>query len=118
MFKNYLKIAWRNLWKDKTFSLINITGLSVAFGVAILLFMAAFFELSYDDFHKNKQSLYKVYMVQQTPKGQEAGTSQPAPFAGALKTEVPGVERITRLLQDGALSIYGEKELVRDAIWV
>ena len=91
MIKNYLKIAWRNLKKDKTFAFLNILGLSVAFGVAILLSMSAFFELSFDKFHTNGDHIFKVYNEIQTPKGPEAGTSQPAPFANALKKEVPGI---------------------------
>lgn len=118
MFKNYLKIAWRNLMKDKTFTLLNVVGLSVAFGVAILLSMAAFFELSYDDFHENGDKIYQAYITQQTPKGPEAGTSYPAPFADALRTEVPGVEKITRFLEQQALAIYGEKEINLDAVWL
>jgi len=118
MIKNYIKIAWRNLIKDKTFTLLNVVGLSVAFGVAILLSMAAFFELSYDSFHKNGDRIYEVYTTQQTPKGPEAGVTLPAPFADALRTEVPGVEKITRFLEREALAIYSEKEINLDAVWV
>ena len=118
MFKNYLKIAWRNLMKDKTFTFLNVVGLSVAFGVAILLAMAAFHELSYDNFHKNGNRIYQVYTTQQTPKGPEAGTSQPAPFANALRNEVPGVDKITRFLEQEALTIYREKEINLDAVWL
>jgi ABC-type antimicrobial peptide transport system permease subunit len=118
MFKNYLKIAWRNLVKDKTNTSLNIIGLSVAFAVAILLGMAAFFELSFDDFHENGSSIYKIVRTQQTPKGPEAGTVQPAPLAPALEAEVPGVKRITRYLQDGTLAFYNDKEVDMDIVWV
>ena len=118
MIKNYLKIAWRNLIKDKPFTLINVIGLSVAFGVAILLSMAAFFDLGYNSFHANSDRIYQVYKTVQTPKGPEAGTSQPAPFAGALQTEVPGVEKITRFLEQEALTSYKEKDINLDAVWL
>ena len=118
MFKNYLKVAWRNLIKDKTFTLINVVGLSVAFGVAILLSMAAFFDLGYNNFHENGDNIYQVYTMIQAPKGPEASTSQPAPFAGALKTEVPGVAKITRFLEEEALTLYKEKEINLDAVWL
>ncbi len=118
MFKNYLKIAWRNLVKDKTNTSLNIFGLSVAFAAAILLGMAAFFELSFDDFHENGSSIYKIVRTQQTPKGPEASTVQPAPLAPALEAEVPGVKRITRYLQDGALALYNDKEVDMDIVWV
>ena len=118
MLKNYLKIAWRNLMKDKTFTALNLIGLSVAFGVAILLSMAAFFDLAYDSFHKNGDRIYQTYWTEQTPRGPEAGTSQPAPFAEALKTEVPGVEKITRFLEAEALTTFADKEINLDAVWV
>ncbi|QCW98823.1 FtsX-like permease family protein [Aggregatimonas sangjinii] len=118
MLKNYLKIGWRNLMKDKTFTFLNVVGLSVAFGVAILLSMAAFFDLSYDNFHENGDRIYQVYSTQQTPKGPEAGTSQPAPFADALRSEVPGVDKITRFLEQEALTIYGEKEINLNGVWL
>jgi putative ABC transport system permease protein len=118
MFKNYLKIAWRNLVKDKTFTLINVLGLSVAFGVAILLSMASFFDLGYNSFHENGNSIYQVYTEVQAPKGPEVTTSQPAPLAGALKAEVPGVENITRFLEQEALTIYNEKEINLNAVWL
>ncbi len=118
MFKNYLTIAWRNLIKDKTFTILNIVGLSVAFGVTILLSMVVLFEFSYDNFHKNSSRIYEVYKEQQTVKGQRAGTTQPTPFAPALKNEVPGIDKITRILQDGILVINGEKEISLDVVWV
>lgn len=118
MFKNYLKIGFRNLWKDKTFTTINVIGLAIAFGVAILLATASFYELSYESFHENRDKIYGVYNVQQTEEGPEAGTSQPTPFAEVLKSEVPGIAKTTRVLERVALVINGEKELVLDANWV
>ena len=118
MFRNYIKIAVRNLWKDRKFTALNVLGLSVAFGVAILLSMYALFELSYDQFHKNKDSLYQVYTTDQTPDGPEASTAQSIPFAGTLKNEVPGVEEITRYNGKGVLVLYGEKELSMSVAYV
>ena len=118
MIKNYLKIAWRNLVKDKTNTSLNVIGLSVAFAVAILLGMAALFELSFDGFHEKGSSIYKIVRTQQAPKGPEAATAQPAPLAPSMKAEVAGVERITRYLQNGTLAIYEEKELDMNIVWV
>jgi len=118
MLKNYLKIGWRNLKKDKTFSLLNIVGLSVAFGVAILLSMSAIYELSFDKFHTNGNQLFKVYHVAQTPKGPEASTSEPEPLAKTIREEVAGVEKTSRYLQDGTVVTYQGKELNMSAVWV
>jgi ABC-type antimicrobial peptide transport system permease subunit len=118
MIKNYLKIAWRNLVKHRTFTLINILGLSVAFGVSILLGMAAHYDLSYDRFHERGDSLYQVYKVQQTPNGSEVGTTSPVPLAEALKEELPGIARISRHLSDVLVATKGEKQFSLDAVWV
>lgn len=118
MLKNYIKVALRNLWKNRLFTIIGILGLSVAFGVTTLLTMNSIHELSYDRFHANGKQLYQAHITWQTPKGTEVATSHPTPFAPALTSEVPGVERITRFLEEDALTIYNQKELGLDAIYV
>src|SRR5689334_16344535 len=62
MFKNYVKIAWRNIVKKKTFSIINITGLSVSVAFCLLLFFYIRHEQSYDTFHAKKDRLYRLEM--------------------------------------------------------
>ena len=91
MIKNYLKIAWRNLVKNKVFTLANVVGLTSAFAVAILLAMTALFELSFDQFHENKDTAYQLYLSNQTPRGQEISTSNPVPLGPALHAEVAGI---------------------------
>ncbi|UJH90989.1 ABC transporter permease [Antarcticibacterium sp. 1MA-6-2] len=116
MIRNYLKMAWRNLLKDKTFSFLNIFGLAVAFGVAILLSIYALFELSYDQFHSDE--VYIVYSTDQTPKGAQASTSREIPFAGALQEEVPGIEKITRYMGTSGLIISGDKQIRLNTTYV
>lgn len=118
MFKNYIKITWRSLIKNKTFTILNSIGLSVAFAVAILLSMAGFFDLSYDKFHANSKDIYKVYSMWQNPKGPQVSVSHSAPLMPTIMDEVPGIERATRHLQQEAVLTYGEKEINMDAIWV
>ncbi|PHR92078.1 MAG: ABC transporter permease [Leeuwenhoekiella sp.] len=111
MLKNYIKIAFRNLWKDKSFTLLNLLGLSVAFAAALLLAMYAFFDLSYDQFHKNKEAIFQVYYTEQTPGGRALATSMPVPFAPALREELPKIKHVTRYMSDGALNLEEGKEL-------
>ncbi|WP_300023635.1 ABC transporter permease [uncultured Maribacter sp.] len=118
MFKNYLKVAWRNLIKNKVFTAANIVGLTLAFAVALLLAMTALFELSYDQFHENKSAVFQVYYTNQTPKGSEISTANPVPFAPALKEEVPGVKHIARALSENALVSYGDNDFNLDAEFV
>ncbi len=117
MFRNYIKIALRNLWKDRTFTALNIVGLTAAFGVAFLLSMYALFELSYDKFHKNIGYIYEVYTNEQTSKGVESSESNPIPFASALQEEVPGVEKITRYATGAPLLTYNGKTFRVGSAW-
>jgi putative ABC transport system permease protein len=61
MIKNYLKTAWRSLTKNKTFSLINVAGLSIGMAACLLILQYVSFELSYDQFNRNVNELYRVY---------------------------------------------------------
>lgn len=60
MFKNYFKIAWRNLWRNKVFSIIKILGLSIGLTVCMLIFLYTKDEISYDQFQENKAQLYRI----------------------------------------------------------
>ncbi|HBX66358.1 MAG TPA: hypothetical protein DEG32_09430, partial [Balneolaceae bacterium] len=60
MFKNYFKIALRNLFKNRLYSVINILGLSVGLGCVMLITVYVMHELSYDKFHENYTELYRV----------------------------------------------------------
>ncbi|MGN6601463.1 MAG: ABC transporter permease [Ginsengibacter sp.] len=67
MFKNYFKIAWRNLTKNKAFSIINVTGLSVSVAFCLLLFFYIRYEESYDSFHSKKDHLFRLEMSNTFP---------------------------------------------------
>ena len=60
MFKNYLKIAWRNIRKNKTFSIINITGLAIGLSCFLLIALYVMDELSYDKFYPNADRIYRI----------------------------------------------------------
>jgi len=117
MFRNYFKIAFRNLWKERTFTALNIVGLTAAFCVAFLLCMFTVFELSYDKFHENSDSIYQIYTDSETPQGKESSISNPIPFASAIENEVLGIECITRYLTAGSSIVIGDKSFNASAIW-
>jgi putative ABC transport system permease protein len=60
MFRNYFKTTWRNLSRNKAFSLINISGLSVGLACCMLIFLYAKDEISYDRFHKRHAEIYRI----------------------------------------------------------
>ena len=60
MLKNYFKVAWRNMMKNKTFSFINVFGLSIGLTCCMLISMYLHYELSYDSQHKNGNRVYQL----------------------------------------------------------
>jgi putative ABC transport system permease protein len=99
MFKNNLKIAWRNLSKQKMYSSIKIGGF--ALGIAACLLIALFIsdELSYDQYIPNGNRIYRVVRDWNENGEHFVGTMFAAPFAKALKDEFPEVEQAGRLNQ-------------------
>lgn len=61
MIKNYIKIAWRKLWKNKVYSLINILGLALGISVTLIIALWVNSELKYDRFYTITDRLYQVY---------------------------------------------------------
>ncbi|HEX5026868.1 MAG TPA: ABC transporter permease [Agriterribacter sp.] len=97
MFKNYIKIAFRNLWRHKVFSFINIMGLTVGMTAFFLIFLYIRFELSYDSFHSKGDRIFRVVSDIKTPTETiNAGGPSWAvpPFA---KHEFPEVESFVRI---------------------
>src|SRR5688572_31436705 len=105
MFKNYLKIAFRNLWKHKAFSLINILGLTVGLTAGFLIFLYVSFEMSYDNFHSKANRIYRVVADIKTPTEvlHPGGPSWAVP--PHLKLDFPEVEQSVRIAGDDNLLI-------------
>jgi len=110
MFKNYLKIAVRNLLKHKVYSLINITGLAVGIICAFLILLWVQDETSYDRFHEKADRIYRVGargVIGDTYNNQ---TGTPAPLAVALKNDFPEVEQTVRFRNiSNIFGRYGDK---------
>lgn len=100
MFKNYLKIAWRNLLRNKSFSVLNIVGLSIGLAVTTLIVIWVNFEIGMDQFHENKNRIYQVY--NQHPVNGEIWTwnSTPKIMGPIIQEDYPEVESAVRLQED------------------
>jgi len=96
MFQNYLKIALRNLLKNKAFSLINISGLSIGMAGCILVLLYVSHEFSYDKFHPNLKNLYRVNEDIHFGTNWHKTAMSPAPLIHTLK-EFPEVDKVSRL---------------------
>src|SRR4051812_13822218 len=90
MIRNYLKIAWRNLIKNKAHSFINITGLAIGMAIAMLIGLWIWDEVSYDKYHLNYESVGQV-MTTQTSNGKtETFPSTGVPFSNELGSKNEG----------------------------
>ncbi|WP_440132591.1 ABC transporter permease [Chitinophaga sancti] len=112
MFYNYIKIGWRNLMRQKVFSAINIVGMTVAFCVAFLLGIAAYFEWSYDQFHTNKNGVFLVYTAERMVDGSvQNNSSHAAVFGPTIEKECSAVQAASRFAWDYEAVSYKEKSL-------
>ena len=113
MFKNYFKTAWRALWKNKTFSAINVFGLSVGVAAFLLIINYLRFEYSYDDAHVNKDRIYRVPMMTKEKGGKEQTFAFTYPaVAPALKKDFPEVEEAARVRRQGGIVTYKDQRIV------
>jgi putative ABC transport system permease protein len=96
MLMNYLKTAFRNLWKRRAFSLINILGLAVGMTASFLIFLYVRFELSYDSFHSKTDRIYRLVCDVKTPSETIHANGPAWPVAPALKREFPDVVTAVR----------------------
>jgi len=114
MIKNFFKVAYRNLLRNTVFSAINITGLAIGMAAAILILLWIQNELSYDNFHINKDRIYEVW--NRVPDGGKISTSNTvsALTARALEKDVPEVERAVRVKSGGDLLFtVGDKKIIK-----
>ncbi len=115
MIKSYFKTAWRNLWKNKAFSLINVLGLSLGMAACLLILQYVNFELSYDHFNKNAPNLYRVVNDRyQNNKLIQHGTITYSAIGKAMQDDYPEVVAHTRIFPMGQpLVTYKDKKLPR-----
>ncbi len=97
MIKNYIKIAFRNLWRHKSFSLINITGLAVGMTACFLIFMYVNFELSYDKFNTNFSNIYRLNTDIKSPNEVLHWSSASPPMGPSLQEDFPEVKANVRI---------------------
>lgn len=99
MFKNYIKIAWRSLLKNRFFTLLNIGGLAVGLTVAILLFSYAKDQLSYNKHFSQSKNIYRVNMTMVPDYNSERWVNIPNAVGPAMVDEIPSVKDMARLVR-------------------
>ena len=96
MINNYLKIAIRNLFKHKFYSIINISGLAIGLTCIILISLYVIHELSYDKHHEKWEDTYRAAFYLKFGGKEAEYAVAPAPLAAAMQEEIPEVEAATR----------------------
>ena len=96
MFKSYLKIAWRNLRRNKSYAAINVIGLAVGIAVCMMIFIIIQFQTSFDNFHTKKDRIYRVLTEFHNTDAASIfyGKDVPQPLPRGLKTAFPELEQI------------------------
>ena len=121
MLKNYFKIAFRNLWKHKVFSIVNILGLAVGMSACFFIFSYVRFETSYDNFHSKGDRIYRIVSDVKTPSETIQSGITIAPLAIYLKKDFPEVEDALRLstvevmVKKGDVKFREERSVLADS---
>jgi len=115
VLKNYLKIALRNLIRQKAHSFINIAGLAIGLACFIIIMFYIRYEFSYESHHKNADRIYRVNIIQQHPDGEYKLSHSMVPLGKALAEELPEVNDYARLLKAGRILVkYKDKIFYED----
>ena len=121
MLKNYIKIAFRNLFRKKLYSFLNITGLAIGFACSFLLLFYIQDELSFDRFHEKGDRIFRVETDLSTSERTLLAATCANPMGPMLKTDYPEIEEIVRFSSYGQQKImqYGEKMFYEEKfLWV
>ena len=117
MLKNFLKIAVRNIFRNKTYSFINIFGLSIGIACSILIILWIHHELSFDRFHKNSSDLFIVAEKFYNQNGIEYGSALPYPAAEELKKDYPEILKVSRVYNlKEFLFVHNNKRFIENRI--
>src|SRR5690242_14920947 len=114
MFKNYLKVSLRNLWKNKGFSTLNILGLATGLAVCLLIVLYVVDELSYDKYNVNADRIYRLDADIYFNNTSAIFAVAPDPLAPALKRDYPEIEEEVRLNYQSDILVKTDNQNVQD----
>jgi putative ABC transport system permease protein len=117
MFRHYLKLAVGTLASHKLYSVINILGLSVALTCVVFVILFVRRELSYDEWIPGSQDLYAVEVTMRMPDAPPVNIGAvPYPMGGAMRSQIPGVTGVTRLLQKTLTLTRGDRQFLAKSV--
>ncbi|HVW61588.1 MAG TPA: ABC transporter permease, partial [Puia sp.] len=96
MLRNYFKIAWRSLSRNKVYSAINVLGLSLGISACLVIFLITHYELDFDKFHPQRERIYRVVADNQSPEGEHRSVGFTTdPMAMTVRSEITGLQAVT-----------------------
>ncbi|TMI90827.1 MAG: FtsX-like permease family protein [Bacteroidetes bacterium] len=101
MFKNYFKTALRNLKRNKSYAMINVLGLAVGIAASLLIFLIIQFETSFDNFHKKKNSIYRLGTQFHNQDGIGYSDGVSFPTGPALRIDFPQIKEVASIFRNG-----------------
>ncbi|PBQ32329.1 cell division protein FtsX [Sphingobacteriaceae bacterium] len=111
MLKNYIKIAWRNIIRNKLFSSINIIGLSISIACCSIIYLYVSYELSYDDYNEKADRLFRLVTSVKEPKKLVEFARTSPPVADRVKYNFPEVSAFTRFSESQRQISYKGKKI-------
>jgi predicted permease len=97
MFQNHLKIAFRNLRRHRSYTIINVLGLALGIACALLIFTVVQYHLSFDTFHPNADRIYRIVSEFYPSEGEERNSGVPNPLAQAFRNDYTFAEQVARV---------------------
>lgn len=97
MLQNYLKVSSRSLYRHKYFSIVNALGLAIGMCISLLLIAMYSYVLSYENFHANKENIYRVISTRTEGINQDELASVPAALLDKLQSEFPAIQKPVRI---------------------
>lgn len=106
MFRNYLKIALRQLWRNRLYTGLNVMGLAIGLSACWIIYRLVSYEFAFDQHHADRDRIYRV-ITQFNRDGQPSSfAGVPLPMVAAIQTQVPGVERVVPLREQWTSYVY------------
>src|SRR4030095_12786065 len=105
MIKNYLLIALRNFWRTRVFSMINIAGLAIGISASLVIYLIVHHEFSYEKFQQDEDRIYRVVTNMHFPEQDFKNAGAPGPLPGAVRSEIPGIEKSTVFWASSAMKV-------------
>ena len=108
MFRNYIRIAWRNLLKRKVFTAINILGLAIGFGSSVLIYLFLSYHLSFDNFHANSDRIYRM-VTEEHRDMVDYEASVPPAFAKTFREDYQYAEKVAKIVTQHGFVLHSER---------